>query len=107
MYLGIFFLIVRKIFEKNLCRKIFFFFFTQFKKKIVHVSDDFKKKKKLLKKKCSKNLVGFFAEMPLSVNLFRLESSIQKHAGSSGRIHEIAHLGIFFRNIAIYKIMYK
>ena len=30
----------------------------------------------------SKNLVGFIAEMPLSANLFRLRSSIQKHAGS-------------------------
>jgi len=30
----------------------------------------------------SKNLVWFIAEMPLSTNLFRLGSSIQKHAGS-------------------------
>ena len=37
-----------------------------------------------LEKKCFKNLVGFFAEMPLSANLFQLESSIQEHAGSRG-----------------------
>ena len=50
-------------------------------------------------------LVGFIAEMPLTANLFRLESSIQKHAGYSGRIHEIVMRSIFLRNIEICEIL--
>ena len=34
--------------------------------------------------KLKKIMLRFFAEMPLSANLFPLESSIQKHAGSRG-----------------------
>ena len=56
------------------------------KKNCAYVADDFKNYFLLRKKKCSKNLVGFTAEMPLSADLFRLESSIQKHAGSRGAV---------------------
>ena len=59
---------------------------------LAYVSNNFKAKKKFTgKKNCkkmleffSKYLVRFIAEMPLSANLFRLGSSIQKHAMSSG-----------------------
>ena len=48
-------------------------------------SDDFKKKiLKLRKKMTMQKILRFFAEMPLSANLFPKESSIQKHAGSRG-----------------------
>ena len=58
---------------------------------LAYVSDDFKTKKKYLNELFfekndifSKNLVRFIAEMPLTANLFRLRSSIQKHAVTSG-----------------------
>ena len=45
-----------------------------------HVSDDFKKKNLVIrKKKFDEKMLRFFAEMPLGVNLFPLESSIQKY----------------------------
>ena len=42
---------------------------------------EIRKEKKFLSEK---KMLGFFAKMPLTANLFRLESSIQKHAGSRG-----------------------
>ena len=47
------------------------------------------------------NLVVFIAEMPLSVNLFRLESLIQKHAGPGAHprlgVRGPAHFYIIWR----------
>ena len=72
---------------KKKCAKHFFFnfiLFVRIKKKIVHVSDDFKEKK--LIKKCNnffeKSGTVFCWNAVECEFLFRLESSIQKHAGS-------------------------
>ena len=76
-----------KCWKKNVVAIFFFniFFLSDLKKNCAYVANDFKNFF-LLRKKCLKNLVGLTAEMPLSANLFRLESSIQKHAGSRGAL---------------------
>ena len=43
-----------------------------------YVTDDFENNIK------EKKMLGYFAETPLSANLFRLVSAIQKHAGYRG-----------------------
>ena len=72
------FIVINFFFQKN------FFVWFQEENFFAYVSDDFKIFFFLLRK-CSKNLVVFFAEIPLSANLFRLspESTSMRGPGLS------------------------
>ena len=50
-----------------------------------------------------KFFLGYYAETPLTANLFQLVSAIQKHAGYSGRIHEKTMRTHFLMNIRCWR----